>query len=126
MDFCEENLLKKEDIDKMKEDDAKRFIVFQRKIQDLIVDEYTKESVEARKEEELKEIQEQFNTYQNDFKSYLEDGGDMRERLDRQKEDLEFQENMDKLDQKSGQKLQENIFNSVLKILKKDARITGR
>ena len=28
MDFCEQNLLKKEDIDKLKEEDAKRFIVF--------------------------------------------------------------------------------------------------
>lgn len=32
MDFCEENLLKKEEVDKFKEDDAKRFIIFQKKI----------------------------------------------------------------------------------------------
>lgn len=83
MDFCEENLLKKEEIDKMKEDDAKRFIVFQKKIQDMIVDEYTEEAVEAQKREELEAIQKQFNTYANDFKTFLELGGDMKERLEK-------------------------------------------
>lgn len=91
----------------------------------MIVDEYTQEAVDAQKREELEAIQQQFNTYQNDFANFLETAGDMKERLEKQKEDLEYQERMKQLDERSQTKLKTNIFTAVLKILKKDAAIVS-
>lgn len=47
LEICQKNIINQEEVDLMQMDHAKQFIVNQRKIEGLIIDEYSKKNVDA-------------------------------------------------------------------------------
>ncbi len=78
----------KEETDKLKEDDAKKFIKIQKKIAGMVIDEYTESAVEQQKETENLEIQASFNTFAGEYVGLLEASSSIKEKLQQQENEL--------------------------------------
>ncbi|KAL4485768.1 hypothetical protein ABPG72_012308 [Tetrahymena utriculariae] len=99
-DFCaqimcvaSENLMQKEELDKLAEDDTTKLIKATRQLEKMIVDEYKKETVEEYKEKERQEIQEAFNTFSKDYIHLLQVDLTIQEKIELQQQQQQGKDN---------------------------------
>lgn len=76
--------IQKSENDKLIDDDATKFIVIQRKIEKMIVDEYTKKAVNEQKRQEDEDVHTTFNTFNQDFAHLFQLDSSIKEKIEGQ------------------------------------------